>query len=267
MSDVSTSQTTTGAMPCWYELGTTDLDAARDFYGSVLGWTVADSGMPDFDYRLASTGEGHGVAGMMTIDEQEDAPPPNWVFYLAVDDCDATATQVEKEGGSILRAPADIPGTGRYAICADPQGAVIGLLQPLPMEGEEPMVSAFDQTRPGHGAWHELSTSEPAAAYAFYEKVFGWRPGEKMDMGEAGPYQLVLAGPGDIGGIMGLMGAPQPAWLSYFGVTSVSPTIDKVTAAGGAVLHGPNEVPGGAWVAVLADPQGAAFGITGPSLD
>src|SRR5690606_40078201 len=42
--------------PCWYELGTGDLDAASGFYRRILGWEVVDSGMEGFDYRLAKSG-------------------------------------------------------------------------------------------------------------------------------------------------------------------------------------------------------------------
>ena len=64
--------------PCWYELGTGDLDAAQAFYGAVLGWEIADAGMKDFAYLLARSG-GEMVAGMMSLAEQEFAPPPNWL--------------------------------------------------------------------------------------------------------------------------------------------------------------------------------------------
>lgn len=62
----------------------------------------------------------------MDLSLQTDARPPNWVFYLAVADADAKAAEVTKAGGSMIAPPADIPGTGRFAVCADPQGAVFG---------------------------------------------------------------------------------------------------------------------------------------------
>ena len=124
--------------PCWYELSTNDLDAAGDFYGSVLGWSVADAGMDGFTYHLASAGDGGLVAGLMSNAGQPDAPPPNWVVYFTCNDCDATAASIRAAGGGVLAEPADIPGTGRFAVVTDPQRAVFGILQPEAMDDAPP---------------------------------------------------------------------------------------------------------------------------------
>jgi predicted enzyme related to lactoylglutathione lyase len=60
-------RTTHHGAPAWYELGTSDLGAAHTFYRSVLGWSVADSGMEGFDYHLATAADGGMVAGMMSV--------------------------------------------------------------------------------------------------------------------------------------------------------------------------------------------------------
>jgi hypothetical protein len=159
--------------------------------------------------------------------------------------------------------PQDVPGTGRFAVLTDPQGAAFGVLQPEPME-DGSIGSAFDQAAEGHGNWHELMTSDPAAAFDFYAKHFGWTKGETLDMGEMGAYQLFGRAGADIGGIMGLGDVPMPVWLPYFGVNDVQAAITAITAGGGHLHHGPMEVPGGAHVAVFNDPQGAWFAIVGP---
>jgi predicted enzyme related to lactoylglutathione lyase len=245
-------------LPCWYELASADQGASQAFYGPVLGWGFQDAGMPGFAYTLAMV-EGAMVAGLMT----PDAPMPDfWMVYFAVTDCDAAAAQVAALGGTVHRAPEDIPGTGRFAIVADPQGAVFGLLQPD--AGQQG--SAFDQKRHGHGNWHELMTPDPAAALAFYGALLGWAAGEAMDMGPMGTYQLVRAQGGDIGGLMGLPapGVP-PHWLPYFGTDGVTAAMARITAAGGAILHGPQDVPGGAVIAIARDPRGAHFAVAGPA--
>ena len=194
--------------PCWYELATADLAAAGTFYAAVFDWQIADSGMTDFTYHLASRA-GHGVAGLMSTAGQPQAAAPAWVVYFTTASVDDSVAVVTAAGGQVYAAPADIPGTGRFAIVADPLGATFGLLAPLPMEstGDEPMVSAYDQSRPGHGNWHELTTSDPERAMSFYEKLFGWRRTTAMDMGADGVYQLFAAAEGgDLGGMMGLMG-------------------------------------------------------------
>ncbi len=248
--------------PCWYELTTVDIDAAQDFYKSVVGWTWADAGMPGFDYRLASS-EGDMVAGMMA--PVPDGPAGSyWMPYFAVKDCDRTAAAIDKSGGSVCKAPDDIPGTGRFAIVTDPQGAMFGILQPLPGGAG----GAFDQKKTGHGHWHELMTSDPKAALAFYGKQFGWKPGTSMDMGAMGSYDIFRHAKADIGGMMrqapGMPGPDHPFWLPYFGTDGIEAAIGRVNAAGGRVLHGPMEVPGGAFIMVGTDPQGALFALVGP---
>lgn len=250
--------------PCWYELSTSDLDAAEAFYAAVLGWSVRDSGMPGFTYHLAEA-EGDAVAGLMTTPPQAAGVPPHWLIYFAVGDADGTAAAVAAAGGRIFAEPADIPGTGRFAVLADPQGAAFGILQPVPMDSSDPAGNAFDQQKVSHGNWNELMTSDPDAGFGFYADLFGWKKAQAVDMGEMGIYQIFSHDGAEIGGVMGLGNAPVPCWLPYFGANGVTAAIGRITAAGGTLAHGPFEVTGGAFIAVAQDPQGAWFAVVGPN--
>jgi predicted enzyme related to lactoylglutathione lyase len=253
--------------PCWYELATAPghLGAAGDFYAQVLGWTVADAGMPGFTYHLASAGADR-VAGLMDMPPDVTGMPPFWLIYFAVTDADATAAAVTRAGGKVHRPVAAIPGTGRFAILADPQGVGFGILEPAPMESGPQQGSAFDQQRDGHGNWNELATTDPAAAMAFYGAIFGWTKTRAMDMGQAGTYDTFAWNGTDVGGMMRKAPAiPGPGhWLPYFGTQGVEAAISRITAAGGSVIHGPQDVPNGAVIAVATDPQGAHFAVVGP---
>lgn len=244
--------------PCWYELTTPDLEAAQAFYTAVIGWTFSGAGMPDFDYRLASAG-GDMVAGLML--PPKAGMPPFWTVYVAVDDGEATLAALRAGGGMVHKDLAEIPGTGRFAIVADPQGAVFGILEPLPGGAG----GAFDQKKSGHGNWHELMSSDPKAAMAFYGRVFGWTPSQSMDMGEMGSYDLFAHRGADIGGMMRLMpGMTGSFWLPYFGAEGIDRAVAQVTGSGGRVMNGPMEVPGGAWIIQAQDPQGAMVAFVGP---
>lgn len=246
--------------PAWYELMTSDVNGAQAFYAAILGWDVVDSGMPSMDYRLAKAG-GDMVAGIW----KADAPgiPPNWLVYFAAKNCDAAAAAVTKAGGAVHHAPTDIPGTGRFAVVADPQGATFGILQPLDDKGR-----AFDQKQTGHGNWHELMSTDPKAGFAFYSALFGWKASTSMDMGAMGSYDLFSHKGADIGGMMRLApNMPGPGvsfWLPYFGIDGIDAAAARVKAGGGKVVNGPHDVPGGAFILVAQDPQGAMFALVGP---
>ena len=107
-------------------------------------------------------------------------------------------------------------------------------------------------------------STDPAAALDFYGKLFGWKKSQEMDMGEMGSYTLFSHQGADIGGMMGLGDAPAPCWLPYFGTNGITAAMSRIETAGGRVMHGPIEVPGGAFIAVATDPQGAHFAVVGP---
>ena len=207
----------------------------------------------------------------MAVPQDAADAKPFWMIYFAVDDADRSVEDAKAAGGSVQRDAFDVPGTGRFAILADPQGAAFGILQPemsamsdADRAKAEAGEGAFNQAKAGHGNWNELMTTAPDAAFPFYSKLFGWTRGTAVDMGAMGTYQLFQRTNVDIGGMMGLGSAPVPNWLPYFGVTGrVSDKVDAIRTAGGSVHRGPVEVPGGAFIAVAQDPQGAWFAIVG----
>ncbi len=249
--------------PCWYEMGSTSaLEAIEPFYVNVLGWNIQESGMEGFTYHLATSG-GDMVAGLYTMPPGMEGVPSHWLIYFAVDDADAAARAIVAAGGVLHREPADIPGTGRFAVAADPRGAAFGILRPEPMPGGG-AGHAFDQEKSGHGNWNELMTPDPATDFDFYLALFGWEKTGAVPMGDMGSYQLFAQDGRDIGGYMGLGAAPVPAWLPYFGVNGIDAALERVRDGGGERVHGPVEVPGGAFTAIARDPAGAYFAMVGP---
>jgi len=250
----------------WYELMTSDPAAATAFYTRVVGWSAADSGMPGMSYTLVSAGTAQ-VAGIMALPEAARAmgAVPGWVGYVAVADVDAAAASVVAAGGAMHHAPEDIPGIGRFAAMADPQGASFILFRGTP--GDAPPPAAPPGT-PGHVGWHELHAGDGPAAFAFYAGQFGWEKHEGMDMGPMGVYQMFgPAGSGgvSIGGIMTKMAeTPHPHWLYYVNVEAIDAAAGRVVSAGGKVVNGPMEVPGGSWIVNGIDPQGALFALVAP---
>jgi uncharacterized protein len=246
----------------WYELMTTDMEAAKAFYGKILDWGTQDMPSPSMPYTLFTLAQ-RPVAGLMMLPEEAKAmgAPPSWVGYVGVDDVDATAKDIKRLGGSIYVAPTDIPDVGRFAVTADPQGAAFALLKRIDPEQGQPAAPGT----PGRTGWHELMAVDFEKAFAFYSELFGWQKGEAVDMGEMGTYQLFAVNGQAIGGMFNKPPMlPVPFWLYYFNVAGADAATERVKAAGGQVLNGPMQVPGGSWIVQCSDPQRAMFAVVGP---
>ncbi len=241
----------------WYELMTSDTDAAGKFYSDVVGWSThkmpSDGGM---EYTTFNIGE-VGIAGMLKLEGHT-----GWIGYLVVDDVDAHADKIVEAGGKLWRPPTDVPGMLRFAVMSDPQGAAIAIFTPNPA-----MPSAQRPEPPAVGTvgWHELYTSDLEAGFDFYHKLFGWTKLSDMDMGPMGVYRVVDQGDNKAMGDAGMMAKPEHVpvshWNFYLHVDSIGAAIKRVNAGGGKVLNGPMQVPGGAWVINGQDPLGANFSL------
>ncbi|MFE4515954.1 VOC family protein [Kitasatospora sp. NPDC056783] len=237
--------------PCWTELGTSDPAAARTFYTELFGWRADDTARPGDD----------GYTQMLVRDAPAAAITPRyapqqpiaWTVGLAVADADTTATKIKEAGGRILKDPTDVSDFGRFSVAADRSGAVFILWQGRAFKG----AGVFNE--PGSLGWAELLTRDPDGALAFYPAVFGWSvaPSEHYP-------QWGLDGQ-DFGGMLTMDDRfpPQvpPHWLPYFAVADVDNTVSRATALDGDVLMPATGLPGGRRIAVLRDPQGAAFGV------
>jgi len=111
----------------WNELMTTDIEAAKSFYGKLFGWSMEDVPSCEMGYTMAKVNDKE-AAGIMGIPEDFSEMPPMWGCYVTVDDVDAHAKLVEKLGGKIILAPQDIPEVGRFTVISDPQGAILSLI-------------------------------------------------------------------------------------------------------------------------------------------
>jgi len=275
MSDIrtqdapSSSQDRSGPNPqgdfIWYELMTTDADAAKAFYDAVVGWDIKE-GAPEYQgYRMIGRSDGKFAGGVLPItpEMQQHGARPTWLGYIHVTDVDATARDIERAGGKVLMTH-DIPNVGRIAMVADPQGAPFYIMKPIPPANDPNAKSdVFDPKAEQRCRWNELSTSDPAAARQFYGEQFGWTSDNFMPMGEHGEYRFIEQNGTTIGAIARPMNGQQPHWRYYFGVPSVSKAKETAEAKGGTIVMGPTEVPGGDHIIIGIDPQGAEFALVG----
>ena len=241
----------------WYDLMTPDPDAAREFYHRTFGWDSEAWEGPEV-YAMWKRGD-TPFGGVMTLPAEaaEAGAPPHWLGYVATADGEAVCARAGELGGKVLHGPHDVPDKGRFAILADPQGAVIAAWQ----SSREYEVSD-DPPAVGEPSWHELATTGYQAAFDFYADLFGWRLLQDMDMGEGWMYRIYGIGERQLGGIFDRPPEmPANAWLYYVRVADLGTTLEAVIAHGGQVVNGPMEVPGGDRVAQCLDPQGAMFAL------
>ncbi len=234
-----------------------DIHAAGAFYSALFGWTLHELRFGPTVYAIASLG-GRPIAGML----QRPFPPgeqrqPDWLSFLSVSDVDAAATIATQRGAKTLFGPRSVPDLGREAILSDPQGAVFAMLSSS--SGDPP-----DQVPPvGGWIWSSLITRDPDQAAAFYQAVFGYEVFDLPGRGDVEHFLLASGGAArvSINPLPVDREDTRPDWLNYVRVLDAASLAEKVVALGGRVLVPPTVDRHGGRVAVMADPQGALFGL------
>lgn len=246
----------TPGTPCWVDLGTSDVEGAKAFYGGLFDWTAETSDDPDTGGYTMFLLDGVPAAGLMPLMAPEQ--PVAWSTYVSVTDADATAAQVTAADGKVLMAPMDVTDVGRMAFFVDPTGAALGVWQARAFAG----AGVVDE--PGSLCWNELATRDAAAAQEFYTSVFGWGV-KSSPMGEGMEYTEWQVGDQSVGGMVQMDDEhfPRevpPHWGVYFAVADCEASVAKVGELGGSVTVPPTRIPVGIF-AVCQDPQGGFFSL------
>jgi predicted enzyme related to lactoylglutathione lyase len=245
----------------WVDLVTTDPAGAKAFYGELFGWEADD--MPAGEaatYTMLSL-DGDYVGGLteMRTEQREQGVPSHWFSYVTVESADAAAARAGELGGKAHGGAFDVLDAGRMAIIEDPDGAMLAAWEPRAHAG------AGRVNDVGCMTWNELQTRDPETAAAFYSGLFGWETEHIRDDGKL-VYTTIKNAGSKNGGFMPMSeqhGDAPPFWLPYFTVASCDDAIAKARDLGGEALAGPIDLPDPppSRIAVVSDPQGAAFAI------
>jgi predicted enzyme related to lactoylglutathione lyase len=262
-------------VPCWADTSQPDPKAATEFYGGLFGWEFESALPEDYlaEYYTARI-DGRSVAAVGSI--PEGAPEMAvWNTYIWVESADETASKVKDAGGSVVTEPFDIFDSGRMAVFADPEGAVICVWQANEHKGAQLV------NEPGSVSFNGLNTRDVEAAKKFYGSVFGW---ETIDVGEAEMFTMPGYGdhlesiqPGtrernkgwgspegyeEVVATIAQVSDDQPDTPAHWSVTIATDdpdaTAEKATELGGKLIVPPFDAP---WIrmTVISDPQGAMF--------
>jgi predicted enzyme related to lactoylglutathione lyase len=239
------------------ELVTPDLAAAEKFYGGLFGWTFNDIKTDTLEYAEASL-DGHPVAGLIhKAIASDEHKQPAWLTFISSDNIETRKELALRNGAKVLFGPKDIPGRGREAVFADPQGAVFAVLDST--SGDPPDVLP----EPGEWIWSSLITRDPDTDAAFYQEFFDYDifslPPDKHAQ------HLLLASDdyarASVNSLPTKGRHSHPHWLNYVRVKDTEEMARKVVALGGHVLVKPRIDRHGGKIAVVSDPQGAPFGL------
>ncbi len=239
------------------QLVTPDLAASERFYTGLLGWQfqpVANTRVP---YAVAlSGGTLVGGAAQRAIPAGQHLQSA-WLGFFSVPDVNAAVTLAVAQGAKTLAAPHDVPGLGREAVLADPQGAVFGIL--ASSSGDPP-----DVLSPvGTWIWRSLLTSDPTSDAAFYNTVLGFDATAFPSEG-AVQHLLLVSGTyarATANSFPSNRPDMHPHWLNYVRVANAAQTAATATSLGGRVLVPPHPDRHGGMIAVIADPEGAPLGL------
>jgi uncharacterized protein len=240
------------------ELVTPNLAASKRFYGSLLGWSFQDMNVNGARYAQATL-QGDPVGGMIErpIPSGEQRQPA-WLSFISVRDTDAVTRTATANGARLLFGPRDVPRRGREAIFADPQGAVFAILDSS--SGDPPDA----QTDMGEWIWSSLITSDADAGAAFYQTLFDYDVFD-LPTGSGSGQHVMFASDNYLRASANSRpasaSAMRPHWLNYIRVQDAGVMAQKVVELGGTVLVGPRVDRHGGRLAVVADPQGAVFGL------
>ena len=128
--NIGTVRANEAGTPVWNELVTPEVGKALPFYADVLGMgSEAQGEMRNGEtYMVLSDVDGKQIAG--ACPPPMPGLPPHWNVYFQVDDVDATVAKVTELGGSAMGPAFDVPGVGRMAVLADPQGGMFNVMAP-----------------------------------------------------------------------------------------------------------------------------------------
>ncbi len=237
------------------ELVTPDLAAVEPFYASLFGWTFTESAAGETKYAQASL-DGRPIAGLV----QRPLPQgrhPGWLTFMAAGDLGQVDAAAVQHGARVLFEPHRFANLGQEAVLADPQGAVFAVL--ASNSGDPPDFLAT----PGEWIWSSLITTDPTTDAAFYKALLGYDVFSMSDTTD--PRHLLLASQGyaraSVNPIPASHPDAHPRWISYLRVTDATAMAARVTSLGGRVILPPRQDRQGGLIAIVADPQGALFGL------
>ncbi len=240
----------------WYDLFVIDLEEVVPFYEDLFGWSFVDTeAKKDTVKTIYRNGVPIGNAVEM-VRERKGKKTSNWLGYLSTNDVDAACLSVEGNKGSIHMEPKDLPHRGRVAVMRDPQGAYAALVAST--HGDPPDSDEIENSWVGSELW----TTSISGALEFYTALFDYDV-EMRPMSEGFVYTELTKKSVERAAIVKIPWEDEvkPIWVPYVAVKDIMGVIEKAHSLGGTILINAAPVKQENPSAIIADPQGAVFGV------
>ncbi|UUL77066.1 VOC family protein [Pseudarthrobacter sp. Fe7] len=242
--------------PCWADLQTPDVAAAKDFYNGLFGWTYQDFPTPDGRSYAQAFVRGQLVA---TIAPQsplqlQAGTSAKWNVYFSAGDTGDLLAEAGYAGGTAQFGPEQVGDAGVLGFLAPPGGGTTGIWQAGSHYGSH----LFNE--PGALAWAELITPEPHAAVGFFQQLFGHEVTE-YPQDDGGSYSTLLIDGSEVAGVVPADEGEEADWQVYYGVADVAAAAAAAQAAGGQVVVEPDDHPADGSLATIKDPQGGVLNL------
>ena len=266
---MSERETYPAGVPCWVDTLGPNPGRLTEFYGAIFGWDFAGPGTMPGDgspgeYHVARL-RGRDVAGIGSLPAGATPGPPGWNTYVRVESADRAAADARAAGGAVVAEPFDAPPAGRLAVLADSEGAAFCVWEAGDREGAQLV------NEPGGWSMSFLNSRDTEAATSFYGELFNWSA-EPFEFGELTAFLFRLSGfvggepqqpvPRDVVATMMPADAGAEAhWGVDFWIGDTDAAAANAEELGGGVIVAPHDNPAFR-TAVLADPNGARFGVS-----
>ncbi|WP_031485341.1 VOC family protein [Maridesulfovibrio frigidus] len=236
----------------WFDLFTTDINAASNFYHALFGWGFQDTSTANPDVKTVFQ-NGKPIANM--INRSTKSESSQWLSYMSVPDVDSAVVIVQNNNGSVYKDSKEFPDRGKVAIILDPQKAAVALLT---SSTGDPQDGNFI---PNRWLGCELWTTDVDMAVSFYQKLAGYEV-NLVDVHAKVEYRMLFSDGKRRAGVVSIPWKDiTPEWVPYILVEDVLQTTAKALELGGKILISPDMSVKEGHIAILSDPTGAVFGI------
>lgn len=247
----------------WHDLISKTPDESQRFYEQLFGWEFESVGAmmgfgADNAYSLIRN-EGRLIGGMIDANRlQNDNDISQWVSLMSVEDIDKAVASFEAKGGTVFTPPTELARRGKIAVVADPDGALLALLQTR--DGDP----ADTEARLNDFLWDELWTTDVEGATAFYTDIVGYEYSDENvdDDDREEDYRVLKQQNRPRAGVMeNPFEGVKPVWVNYIRVQDPAAITARVESLGGRILLAAQPRDIGGTVAFIAGPSGAGIAL------